>query len=139
MTEMEVDSSKKIQEILAAALGIDENEVQPEASLTEDLGAESIDFIDIIFRLEKGFDIEIPSGELFPPNIFDDDRFVQDGMVTKEGLTELETKVPYMDIETFAKDPQISKLSEQFTVQMIVNYINDRLVVDDNKLNTQQL
>jgi acyl carrier protein len=126
MTEMETGNLKKIQEILAAALGVDESEVQPEASLTEDLGAESIDFIDIIFRLEKGFDIKIPSDELFPANMFTDGRLVQDGVVTPEGIEELKAKVPYMDVEAFSKDPQISKLSEQFTVKMILDYINDR-------------
>ena len=127
MTEMEADNLKKIQEILAAALGVDESEVQPQASLTEDLGAESIDFIDIIFRLEKGFDIKIPSGELFPADMFNDGRFVQEGVVTQAGLEALKSKIPYMDIEAFSKDPQLSKLSEQFTVKMIADYVNDRL------------
>jgi acyl carrier protein len=126
MTEMETGNLKKIQEILSAALGVDESEVQPEASLTEDLGAESIDFIDIIFRLEKGFDIKIPSDELFPANMFTDGRLVQDGVVTPEGIEELKAKLPYMDVEAFSKDPQISKLSEQFTVKMILDYVNDR-------------
>ena len=130
MTEMEADNLKKIQEILAAALGVDESEVQPRAYLAEDLGAESIDFIDIIFRLEKGFDIKIPSDELFPADMFNDGRFVQDGIVTKAGLEELKAKIPYMDIETFSKDPELSKLSENFTVKMIVDYINDRLAED---------
>ena len=113
----------KIKETLSSALGIDRAEIHPDASLVKDLGAESIDFIDIIFRLEKTFDIKIPSGELFPGNILDDDRFVRDGKVTAEGLAELKLKIPYLDIGEFSKDPQVSKLAEFFTVQMIVNYI----------------
>ncbi len=124
---------EKIQETLAGALGVDKSEVTPEASLTRDLGAESIDFIDIIFRLEKTFDIKIPSGELFPGNILNDERFVQAGRVTEAGIQELKVRMPYLDIETFSKDPQISKLAEAFTVQMVMNYIRDRLAKETPK------
>lgn len=124
---------EKIQETLAGALGVDKSEVTPEASLTRDLGAESIDFIDIIFRLEKTFDIKIPSGELFPGNVLNDERFVQAGRVTEAGIQELKVRMPYLDIETFSKDPQISKLAEAFTVQMVMNYIRDRLAKETPK------
>ena len=117
----------KVQETLAAALGVDRTEVRPEASLTKDLGAESIDFIDIIFRLEKNFDIKIPSGELFPGNILNDERFVREGQVTPEGLEELRAKVPYLDVEAFSRDPRVSRLADFFTVQMVIHYIQDRL------------
>ncbi len=127
---MQQDIYPKVQEILAAALGIDREEIQPGVSLTRDLGAESIDFIDIIFRLEKTFDIKIPSGELFPGNILNDERLVQSGMVTPLGLEELKNKVPYLDLEAFSKDPQVSRLSDFFTVQMILDYLKDRLSKD---------
>ncbi|MBI3316401.1 MAG: acyl carrier protein [Candidatus Omnitrophica bacterium] len=124
---MQDEIFQKIQYILAAALGVERNEIHPESSLTRDLGAESIDFIDIIFRLEKTFDIKIPSGELFPANLLNDDRFVKEGKVTALGLDELRVRVPYLDVDTFSKDPQIHKLSEFFTVQMIIAYVQDRL------------
>ena len=124
---MDQEILEKIQHILSSALGVDCDEVRPEASLTRDLGAESIDFIDIIFRLEKAFDIKIPSGELFPGNLLNDDRFVQDGIVTSDGLTELKIKVPYLDVDYFARDPQVARLAEFFTVQMVVDYLKDRL------------
>ena len=121
---------QKVQETLSAALGVEREEIQPEASLVRDLGAESIDFIDIIFRLEKAFDIKIPSGELFPGNILNDERFVQSGRVTPAGLAELKARIPYLDLEDFSRDPQVMKLSDQFTVQMIVRYLQERLVKD---------
>lgn len=117
----------KVRETIVGALGVDEGDIKPESSLTRDLGAESIDYIDIIFRLEKAFEIKIPSGELFPGNILADERFVKEGTVTPEGLEELKAKVPYLDIDGFAKDPQVSKLADHFTVQMISNYIKDKL------------
>lgn len=124
---MEGEIFQKISDTLAGALGIDKNDIRPESSLVRDLGAESIDFIDIIFRLEKTFDIKIPSGDLFPANILNDDRFVKEGRVTAEGLVELKSKVPYLDVDSFSKDPQVSKLSDFFTVQMVMNYIQDRV------------
>lgn len=117
----------KLQEVLTSALGVEPQDVRRDSSLTRDLGAESIDFIDIIFRLEKAFDIKIPSGELFPGNILNDERFVKEGSVTPEGLAELKTKVPYLDIEQFSKDPQVAKLADFFTVQMMILYLQDRL------------
>lgn len=126
----ENDIFLRIQETIVNALGVEEEDVKKESSLTKDLGAESIDFIDIVFRLEKAFDIKIPSGDLFPGNILNDEKFVQAGVVTSLGLEELKEKVPYMDVEKFAKNPQIALLPEQFTVQMVINYIKDR--VGDN-------
>ena len=76
---------EKIQAALVDALGVDEEDVTPEATLVGDLGAESIDFLDIVFRLEKAFDIKIPRGELFPEDILTDAKYVQDGKVTEAG------------------------------------------------------
>jgi len=125
MNEREIYS--KIQECLAGALGIEAGEIRPESSLVRDLGAESIDFIDILFRLEKAFDIKIPSGELFPANLLNENGMVQEGRLTPGGLKALEARMPYLDLAEFAKDPQVSKLAEQFKVQMILNYIRERV------------
>ena len=56
----------KVSATLVEALNIDEDEIKPESTLTGDLGAESIDFLDIVFRLEREFGIKIPREELFP-------------------------------------------------------------------------
>jgi acyl carrier protein len=124
---MEKELFTKVQQTLAGALGVDESEIIPEASLKRDLGAESIDFIDIVFRLEKAFDLKIPAGDLFPSHLLNDERFVKEGMVTAEGLAELREKLPYLELEEFTKDPQITKLADCFTVKMLLRYLNDRL------------
>ncbi len=129
---MQDEIFSKIQQVLSGALGVEKEEIRPEASLVRDLGAESIDFIDIIFRLEKIFDIKIPSGELFPGNILNDEQFVQEGRVTPAGLEALKARVPYLDIQLFSKDPQVSKLADFFTVRMVMNYIQDRIAKDAN-------
>ena len=124
---MEKELFTKVQQTLAGALGVEESDITPEASLKRDLGAESIDFIDIVFRLEKAFDLKIPAGDLFPSHLLNDERFVKEGMVTAEGLTELRAKLPYLELEEFTKDPQITKLADCFTVKMLLRYLNDRL------------
>lgn len=118
----------KVRGTLVDALGVDDDEVTPTATLIGDLGAESIDFLDIVFRLEKSFDIKIPRGELFPENLASADAgFVSGGKVTAEGLAELRRKMPHADVESFAKDPVLSRISDLFTVGMIVRFIAARL------------
>ena len=124
---MEKELFTKVQQTLAGALGVEESDITPDASLKRDLGAESIDFIDIVFRLEKAFDLKIPAGDLFPSHLLNDERFVKEGMVTAEGLTELRTKLPYLELGEFTKDPQITKLADCFTVKMLLRYLSDHL------------
>ena len=122
------DIFAKVSDQLQDALGVDDDEVTPEATLTGDLGAESIDFLDIVFRLEKTFGIKIPRGELFPENLAAaDSNFVQDGVVTDEGLAELREKMPHADVDTLAADPKVERIPELFTVNMIVNFIDSRV------------
>lgn len=123
MAMTEAEAFEKVQETLEEALGVDDDEVTPEATLTGDLGAESIDFLDIVFRLEKSFDIKIPRGELFPDNLLSNPEFVQDGKLTDAGLTQLKASMPHADFSDFEQDPDINKMSELFTVQTIVNYV----------------
>ncbi len=117
----------KVRECLGGALGIEPEEIRPESSLVRDLGAESIDFIDILFRLERAFEIKIPSGELFPANLLNEEGWVREGRVTPEGLKVLREKIPSLDLSEFEKDPRVSNLAEQFKVQMILDYIREKV------------
>src|SRR5436190_15310402 len=108
---------QKVSATLVEALNVEEDEIKPTATLQGDLGAESIDFLDIVFRLEREFGIKIPRDELFPEAIFQGDpEFVQDGRVTARGLEELRTRMPYADLSAFEDDPDVSRLSDLFTV-----------------------
>jgi acyl carrier protein len=119
---------QQVQEVLVDALGVDDDEVTAEATLMGDLGAESIDFLDIVFRLEKAFEIKIPREELFPAeNLMNDSEFVHNGKLTEKGLAELREKMPHTDITTFESDPDINKLADLFTVNAIVNYVEGKL------------
>ncbi len=117
----------KIQTCVSNALGVEEEEVEPDKVLSRDLGAESIDYLDITFQIEKAFGISIQKDELFPQKIFRDENLVRDGVVTPEGLTFLEQQLPYADLTEFRKDPQMSRVSELFTVGLLVNYVKTKL------------
>src|SRR3954471_13872723 len=92
---------KKVQAVLVDALGVDEDEVKPDAVIRDDLGAESIDFLDIMFRLEKAFGIKIPKGEMMPENVANDPNIVKDGIVTPAGISMLKEKMPHSDFSDF--------------------------------------
>ena len=119
---------QKVSATLVEALNVDEEEIKPAATLQGDLGAESIDFLDIVFRLEREFGIKIPRGELFPESIFQGDpEFVQDGKVTQKGLDELRTRMPFADLSKFEQSPEVTNISDLFTVEMIAKYIEGKL------------
>ena len=118
----------QVQEVLVDALGVDDDEVTAEATLMGDLGAESIDFLDIVFRLEKAFGVKIPREELFPAeSLMNNPEFVSNGKFTEIGLAELRDKVPHTDLSAFENDPDINKLGDLFTVGAIVNYVETKL------------
>lgn len=113
----------KVKEVLVDALGVDDDAVREQATLTGDLGAESIDFLDIVFRLEKTFGIKIPRGELFPEDIFNNAEYVENGKLTNLGLTQLKKTMPHADFTEFERDPDVNKMTSLFTVRTIVNYV----------------
>lgn len=122
------DIFEKVTATLVDALGVDEDEVTREATLQGDLGAESIDFLDIVFRLEKSFAIKIPRGDLFPDEkIFTDARFVKDGKLTDAGLAHLRETMPFADVDRIASSRDVHQISNLFTVDMIVRYIESKL------------
>jgi acyl carrier protein len=118
----------QVQEVLVDALGVDDDEVTTEATLMGDLGAESIDFLDIVFRLEKAFGIKIPREELFPAeSLMNNSEYVHNGKLTEKGMAELRDKMPHTDLTSFENDPDINKLGDLFTVNAIINYVEGKL------------
>jgi acyl carrier protein len=120
-----------IRDALVEALGVDEDEVTREATLVGDLGAESIDFLDIVFRLEKGFDIKIPRGELFPEDVLTNPDYVEDGKVTETGLAELKKRMPFANLEEFEKNPVVQDFGNMLTVEDMCRFIETKVEVTD--------
>lgn len=118
---------EKVRQTLVEALSVEEDEVTETATLTGDLGAESIDFLDIVFRLEKAFGIKIPQEELIPRDILSNPEYVTDRKLNENGMAKLKEHMPHADLSDFEADPDIDKISDVFTVGTIVNFVQGKL------------
>lgn len=118
---------EKVQACLEDALGVDDDEVTREATLVGDLGAESIDFLDIVFKLEKAFGITIPREELSPEDILTNSQYVQDGKVTAEGMGELKRRMPWADLSKFEQNPRVQDFGNLLTVGDLCNYVETKV------------
>lgn len=118
---------EKVKEVLEEALGVDDDEVTPEATLGGDLGAESIDYLDIVFRLEKAFGIKISQAELMADNVLSDPQYVQDGKVTDLGMTELRKQLPHADLDKFDASRQVDEFPNIFTVESMVKFVQGKV------------
>jgi acyl carrier protein len=122
----EVDA--RLAKVLVEALGVDGSAIIPSARLQGDLGAESIDFLDIVFRIEKEFWIKIPRGELFFESVFQDKAgFVQDGHLTSEGLAALRSHMTYANLDHLERDRRPIDVADLFTVDLLASYITWKL------------
>src|SRR6476646_4068142 len=113
---------KKVQTAL-----VDAQEVTPQATMVGDLGAESIDFLDIVFKLEKAFGIEIPRNELSPEDILTNAEFVKDGKVTPTGIGELKRRMPFVDFAKFEANPQVREVSNLLTGGDLCRYVEGKV------------
>ncbi len=118
---------EKVKDVLENALGADPEDITLEATLIGDLGAESIDFLDISFKLEQEFSIKIDQGELFPENLMSDDTLVEDGKLTDKAMDILRERMPHVDFSRLDADRRVNQLSEVFTVESLVDFIARKL------------
>lgn len=132
MGHSRADIEQKVTEVLENALGADAEDITPAATLTEDLGAESIDFLDIQFQLEKKFStpdkpFKIEQGELFPENMMSNPEYVKDGKFTDAGMAVLKEKMPHVDLSVFEGDRNVKGLAKIFTVKSLCDFIEIKL------------
>jgi acyl carrier protein len=128
----------KLREFLIETLGVDAEEVTESARLEADLGAESIDYLDLVFRIERAFSIKIKRGELFSINdiVYENEAYrrVEEGerpsddkvYVTQEGLEALKQRLPHLDVDAFANDPNLARASDMHTVASVVRFLELR-------------
>jgi len=114
----------KVKEALVDALGVDDDEVTKEATMVGDLGAESIDFLDIVFRLEKAFGINIPREDLFPDDILTNADYIADGKLTDAGMEQLKSRMPFADFSRFEKNPMVQDFGNMLTVKDLCSYVS---------------
>ena len=119
-----------VQTAVVDALGVDEDEVTPEATLLGDLGAESIDLLDILFRLERKVGVKIQASDLaayvqggIPDEEFGDDN----GIITPKGLAQLKEVMPQIDEDALAGKLEAEKVMSLFTVQNLADMVAERV------------
>jgi acyl carrier protein len=125
MAQVEItkDEIDKVYPTVAAtvadALGVEEDEVTPQASLIEDLNAESIDFLDIVFRLERAFKIKIPRGKIVENarGTLTESEFEQNGIVTESGFKQLRAYLSEVPAERFKTPTKVKDIPRLFTVE----------------------
>jgi acyl carrier protein len=119
---------EKVKETLVDALGVDDDEVTLAATLEGDLGAESIDFLDIFFRLEKAFSVKITRNEFLPETLLSPDSgFVKEGTVTAEGIAEIRKLAPHFDADKLTLNPKVETIKDLTTVQTLVSFVKHKL------------
>jgi acyl carrier protein len=106
-----------VAETMADALGCDVADVKPDASLIEDLGAESIDFLDMVFRLERAFKVKIPRGKIVENarGTLSEAEFEQKGLVTDVGMTQLKAYLSEVPVERFRNPMKVKDIPRLFT------------------------
>jgi acyl carrier protein len=118
---------EKVKESIVEALGVDEEEVTPTATLFEDLGAESLDLLDIVFRLEKAFGIKIPRGgiqqDIIAAEGMKEDEVLVDGALTALGAQKLRERMPEVDAARIYEGFRVDDIPTLFTVQTFVNIV----------------
>ena len=118
---------EKVKESVVEALGVDDDEVTPEAVLFDDLGAESLDLLDIVFRLEKEFSIKIPRGGIQADALagegetLKEEDLVVDGVLTPLGIEKLKVSMPEVDPSRITEGFRVDDIATLFTVQTFVN------------------
>jgi acyl carrier protein len=106
-----------VAETMADALGCDVEEVKPTVSLIEDLDAESIDFLDMVFRLERAFKIKIPRGKIVENarGSLTEGEFEQKGVVTDVGLAQLKAYLSEVPADRFKSPMKVADIPRLFT------------------------
>jgi len=109
----------KVAETIADALGCEGADVKPESSLINDLGAESIDFLDIVFRLERGFKVKIPRGKIVEDarGPLSESEFQSNGVVTEAGVARLKTFLSEVPADRFPTPLKVAEIAKLFTVE----------------------
>lgn len=120
ISQQDVDAVfPKVADTIADALGCDLEEVKRDASLINDLGAESIDFLDLVFRLERAFKVKIPRGKIVEDSrgTLSEAEFEQKGLVTDQGLSQLKAFLSEVPAERFRTPLKVAEIPRLFTAE----------------------
>ena len=115
----------KVAATIADALGVDEDEVRRDSSLINDLGAESIDFLDLVFRLERTFKVKIPRGKIVEDSrgTLTEAEFEQKGIVTDRGLAQLKAFLSEVPADRFRAPLKVAEIPRLFTAETFAKLV----------------
>ena len=117
----------KVADAIAEALDVEKDEATPDAILMDDLGAESIDFLDIVFRIENAFGIKIPRGgmqkDILEADGLKEEDLVVSGALTALGTEKLKQYMPEIDPSRIVEGFKADDIPTLFTVQTFVNIV----------------
>lgn len=122
---------ENVRSIIMDALAVEADDITPGARLTDDLGAESIDYLDIFFQIEKKLGIRIEVNERVVNTVLNDERFVRDGWITDDGLEELRRQLPSIDLALLEEGRDVRRFTSIFTVEGITNMVKSRLAANE--------
>jgi acyl carrier protein len=123
------DYLSAVQEAVANALGVDDDEAAPDATLMDDLGAESIDLLDILFRIERSTGVKIQAADLgayIQGGISDDDFSDENEMISEQGLQQLKKVMPQINEDDLRGKLEAEKVITLFTVQNLADMVAER-------------
>lgn len=109
----------RVKVIVADVLAIDESEVEPNGSLINDYGGESIDFLDLVYRLEREFKVKIPRGQIEKEarGALEDEAFAENGKLTEQGMVQLREYLAEVPAERFKDGMSVAAIPTLFTVE----------------------
>ena len=123
-TQLDPVNWAKVQDAFAAALGLEEDEIELDGRLIEDLGAESLDFLDIVYRLERAFDIKIPRCGIEMSAQEDvEGKYEVDCVLTAEGLAALAQLMPEVPAAELKEGLRVTEVPELFRVASFYNIV----------------
>ena len=126
ISQQEIDAVfPKVAATIADALGVEEDEVRRDASLINDLGAESIDFLDLVFRLERSFKVKIPRGKIVEDSrgTLSEAEFEQKGLVTDRGLAQLKAFLSEVPADRFRAPLKVAEIPRLFTAETFAKLV----------------
>jgi acyl carrier protein len=129
MSTTQPEINESVRQAVASALGLEEDEVTPDATLMDDLGAESIDLLDILFRIERSTGVKIKAsdlGEHIQGGIPDDEFGQEGGTVSDKGLEQLKTVMPQIDADSLRGSLAPENVIQLFTVQNLADMVAQR-------------
>ena len=101
--------------------------ITPGSTLLGDLGAESIDFLDIMHQMEKAFELTLNRDDFWPDDILTSEEFVEDGRVNESGVAALQNRMPYANLSAFKQEPSVESFANLFTVGDLCKMVEHKL------------